>query len=425
MTEISKIWKNSLVKSTFVYVISTFINSGIAILLLPILTRYLDTEEYGILSMINATVSVLIPFTGMSASSALERKLADNQTYENKKYLFNCYVVVSAATMTVSLIVLKFSEFISGYSGIPYDLLWCVVILACFDVLINIALSVLQFNQHVKVYALYRNGETLFNLGLSIFLVVIAGLSLKGRVYAILISKSAASLVGICLTLKIIGIVPQIQKKYITDQVANYGIPMIPTALKGTILNYMDRLFITNMKSLSETGLYSVGNQFSLPVLFLAQAFNMAYVPWLYRKLAENKEEDKRKLVKFTYFYFLAIIIIALFWSVMIGFVLNYIVGGKYVESVSYIIWLSLGYAFTGMHMMVVNYIYFMKRIKIYNLVTITVIASNIILNYVLIHKNGSIGAAQATLSVNVISFILTWILAGKIYKMPWFDFRN
>ncbi len=75
--------------------------------------------------------------------------------------------------------------------------------------------------------------------------------------------------------------------------------------------------------------------------------------------------------------------------------------------------------------MMVVNYIYFMKRIKIYNLVTITVIASNIILNYILIHKNGSIGAAQATLSVNVISFILTWILAGKIYKMPWFDFRN
>ena len=87
---------------------------------------------------------------------------------------------------------------------------------------------------------------------------------------------------------------------------------MIPTVVKSTVLTYTDKIFITNMISVSETGIYAVGNQFSMPILILAQAFNLAYVPWLFRKLYGDKKSDKKKIVKLTYAYFVIILLIAL-----------------------------------------------------------------------------------------------------------------
>ena len=46
----------------------------------------------------------------------------------------------------------------------------------------------------------------------------------------------------------------------------------------------------------------------------------------------------------------------------------------------------------------------------------------NIVLNYVLIKKDGPAGAAEATFICNVVSFLLTWALVIKIYPMPWFE---
>ena len=70
--------------------------------------------------------------------------------------------------------------------------------------------------------------------------------------------------------------------------------------------------------------------------------------------------------------------------------------------------------------MMVVNYIYYAKKVKLYSLVTITVIFSNVFLNFVFLQISGPVGAAQATLLANVVSFVLTWLLAARVWKMPW-----
>ena len=39
---------------------------------------------------------------------------------------------------------------------------------------------------------------------------------------------------------------------------------------------------------------------------------------------------------------------------------------------------------------------------------------------YVLTKANGAIGAAQASLVSFFMTFLLTWYLANKVYKMPW-----
>ena len=181
---------------------------------------------------------------------------------------------------------------------------------------------------------------------------------------------------------------------------------MIPTQLKGTILTYSDRLFITNMVAISATGIYSIGSQFAQPIEVLCQSFNLAFVPWLYKKLNIGDNGTKKMIVKFTYLYGLFFIILAFLWSFVAQFLLRFWVGEKFVEGGVYITWLSLGFAFHAMQMMVVNYIYYAKRVSMYSIVTMIILSLNLLLDYFFIGKYGTIGAAHATMLVNFLSLI-------------------
>lgn len=417
---LKKLKGNHFLKAASIYTISSFLNSGITFLMLPLLTRHLTSEQYGILAMINATISILTPFVGMSISTAIERQLVEFNKIENSKYLFNS-LIVAAISSTITLIIVFISRnFICKITGIPPRYLWIVFVVSISDVIISVGLVVMQFNDKPVLFGIYKNAETIMNVAISIILVVISHMALDGRLYGIVISKLIFFILGFFIVKKFVGIKPEFRIDYIKDEVFNFGIPLIPAMLKTTILTYLDRIFITNMKSISETGLYSVGNQLSLPILFLAQAFNLAYLPWLYKKLKLGDMSENRRVVKLTYIYFFLIAGIAVIWGIFASFLTIFIVGNSYKGAESYIIWLSLGYAFTGMHMMVVAYIYYSKQLKLYNIVTITVILLNVIFNYILIKSKGAIGAAQATMIVNILSFILTWVLASKVHKMPW-----
>ena len=83
--------KGKFAQSAFLYTISSFINSETPFLLLPILTLYLSVEEYGIISMFNASASILVPFMGMSISSAVLRKFSERKQIQIKNiFLMHC-----------------------------------------------------------------------------------------------------------------------------------------------------------------------------------------------------------------------------------------------------------------------------------------------------------------------------------------------
>lgn len=420
---IRKLLKSDLAKTAGIYTFSKFLNSAIPFILLAVLTRYLTTEEYGQLSMFNATVSFLVPFVGMSIGAAIGRKLIEGNEAESKEYVFNCLLIVAAATAAVSLFMLIFSSQISRYTTVPVSLLPHVIITASSSCLLGAVLTFYQLKDRVKTFAFLQNSCTVLNVVLSLVFVVALRMKLPGRVYGITYSNLIFAIIAMILFCKYTkGNHNRINKAYIKDEIFNFALPLIPTDIKATVLTYMDRIFLTNMVNVATTGVYSLGNQISLPLLFFEQAFNLAFMPWLFKNLEQNNEAQKRKIVKMTYLYFVVVPLIAILWSLMAGPVIDIITDGGYEDAHIYVIWLSLGYAFTGMHMMVVNYISYAKKLNLYAVVTILVMILNIVLNYVLIKKDGPAGAAEATFICNVVSFLLTWALVIKIYPMPWFE---
>ncbi len=421
---IKRLLRTNLVKSASVYTLTKFVNSGIPFILLPILTRYLTEDEYGQLSMFNATVTFLVPFAGMSIGAGIQKKMIEKNEKESKEYIFNCMLILFVATSLVAVVMMVFSDQISKFTSIPKQLLPQVLITTTGICLINTTLCFYQIKEKPRAYALLQNLCTILNVALSILFVVGMKFKLRGRIYGISYSSLIFAIVSIVLLHRYIKDNDnKINKAHIKDEITNFALPLIPTEIKATVLTYMDRIFLTNMINVATTGVYALGNQFSLPLLFLEQAFNLAYVPWLYKNLKDNNIKQKQKIVKLTYSYFIVVPVIAVLWAIISKPIIDVISGKGYEGAHKYVIWLALGYAFSGMHMMVVNYLYYAKKLKVYAWVTVSVMVLNIFLNYTLISHFGPIGAAEATFICNVISFVFTWALTIRSYPMPWLFF--
>lgn len=412
-----------LAKSTLLYTVSSCINKIIPFILLTVITRYLSTEEYGIASMITVTGQMVGPFIMLGCSAAFIRKFIEGDDKSNGQYLFNGLFIMMVSAASISLALVVFRNQIQNITAIPTQYTLNLIIISIGNVFYDTGLAVLEAKEKPKVFMFLQIVISAVNALTTIILVV----TFKWGLYGYITGLSTVAILKLVVSIKImldeIGLVAIIDYNYIKDIIFVFGIPMIPTQLKGTILTYSDRLFITNLVALSSTGIYSVGSQFAQPIEILCQSFNLAFVPWLYKKLNENDNEIKRKIVVFTYAYSFLFLIGAFIWSVFCKLFLRYLVGDRFADGGIYVIWLSLGYAFHAMQMMVVNYIYYVKKVNLYSIVTIGILALNLLLDYFFINTYGTIGAAQATMIVNFLSFAFTWILASHVYRMPWFSF--
>jgi O-antigen/teichoic acid export membrane protein len=72
------------------------------------------------------------------------------------------------------------------------------------------------------------------------------------------------------------------------------------------------------------------------------------------------------------------------------------------------------------MYYMVANYIFYAGATHMLAWITFATAVANVAFNYVLIKMHGAVGAAQASALALFTSFVLTWMLSARVYRMPW-----
>lgn len=281
-----------------------------------------------------------------------------------------------------------------------------------------------QVQNKAIFFGFYQIFQSLLNISLSIWFVVGIGLNWQGRIEGQVVASIICGVIGICILWKNGFLQISYNKKYVKD-ILHLGFPLIPFGLGGFLLTISDRVFISNMVGLEETGLYTIGYQFGMIINIFQMSFNKAWLPWLFSKLKENLQTDKVKIVKVTYIYFVILTLMALILSLFAPWIMKMFLGPEFNNSSQFVFWIAIGFAFNGMQKMVVSYIQFEKKNYLLSTITFLTVGINLIANYFLIKINGAIGAAQATAISYLLIFILTWFMSARIVAMPWNLFRK
>jgi O-antigen/teichoic acid export membrane protein len=300
--------------------------------------------------------------------------------------------------------------------------LWVMLAIAVSQNIFQVQQNFLQVQYRAVEYGIYRISKTALELGLSILLIVYVNNTWVSRMEGQLIPALLFMLIALFLLYKNRLLNGKFDWKSMKANLA-YGLPLLPHVLSGVIMTFSDRIFITNMISASETGIYAVGYQVGMIMSLLQSSFNQAWVPWLFAKLKTNDEQIKLKIVKYTYLYFLLMIVCAALIILLAPLFFRVFIGDSFSGGLNFVFFIAIGFAVNGMYKMVVNYIFYIKKTYFIAVLTLVSASTSITLNFILIPEFGAIGAAYSTAIAFTVEFILAWILSASLYKMPWLYF--
>ncbi len=420
---LKRLKKSTLIKNTFIYTVVQLFNKSLPFLLLPILTRYLSVDDYGIIATYNTFIGIVSIFIGLGLSQAVGVNYFQLQKDELQHYVGNIFNIMLISTFLVTLIVLLFHELILQKIHIPILLLYVAIIVSLAQNITGINLVLWRSQERTKPFVLYELSQTFFNIMVTLILVVLMKYSWEGRIVATASASVIFGLLSIFIIFKRRDAILNYSKELITDAL-RFGIPLVPHHLSVWMRTGVDILLIASIVGLKDTGIYSVGYQLGAAIGIVIHAFNNAYSPYLFKKLRDITEGNKVKLVKFSYLFFLFIILFAIGLSKIFVFILPYFLDKSFQESSQYIIWIALSFAFNGMYMIVVNYIYYAKKTHLISIITVPTSVFHVVLSYSLIKLLGPIGAAYASLISSFLTFICIWYISNKVYYMPWLNWK-
>lgn len=415
LTHIKRIFKNS---SGFA--LGSILTNAVGFILLPIYTRYLTPDDYGILSIATAIGSILGILYLAGLNGAIGRFYYDYNDDESelKKYIGTIVLslILYSLCFTIFLSIfgnLIFQSMVGNLQFNPYILiiLWTTF----FSTIFPLSLIMYQVREKPLLYSFWSIIKFIVNTLLIIYFVVGLRQGALGSLIGSFITSMIFFVVGYILLKKDISLIIERQKLI---ESLKFGIPLIPHALAGWTLTLIDRIFLNNYQSIAIVGLYSLGYQFGMIMSLITTSINFAWTPF-FMSTAKEKGEDAKPIFKqLTTYYMMVIIFIGLVISMFAKDVIFLMTTPEYYKSYEIIPIIVGSHVLNGMYYMVVNQIFYTKKTKYLPIATFGSALINIALNYLWIPNYGMMGAAYATLFSFAFAFIFTWIISYKVYPI-------
>lgn len=422
---LKRISQSSLLRASGIYTLSSLINAAIPFILIPVLTRVFSTEDYGIVSMAAILINIVTPFIGVSAHGAIHRRYFEEGRFaEFPRYVGNSFILLLSSALLFFILFFIFGGVISEHTSVPKNWLYIILIISICQFVTLILLTIWQVMVKPLRFGILQITQTLINVGLSLFFIFELHYGWESRILGQLIAVSLAAIFSLGYLLRREYIVFIYNREDFRD-ILKFSLPLIPHTLGGLLITFTDRILITNMFSVEETGIFTVAFQIGSLLGIATASFNSAYIPWLYPKLNLDEMSIKKRIVKFTYLYFLFLIIVGVGLISFLPWFMSIFIGRSFQTATSYTYFIVLGYVFNGMYLMVTCFIFYAKKTNLLSFITIIVALLNIPLCYLFLKSTGVIGASISMCLIYFIQFIATWILSNKVYKMPWLNFKT
>lgn len=405
----------------------------IPFLILPIISRLLTVDEMGYYILFQAVYNFVLPLITLNSDSGIMLNHYHLDKERFKIYFASgifLFFLVFCSFCIVTPLLSSFFDKIFGFETFYLYLIYGI----CFCYFFNrINLNIWQKEKQPIKFGIFTIALTLTkNVLMLYFLFYHRELSWTGIIYSQAIAQFVFFLYSVIFFIKKGLVNLNINKTYMTE-VIKIGSPLTIHQLGAWSGNLASRLIINTMIGTAAAGQFGIGATFGIIMTLIQDSFNKAFTPFLFERLKEidneispdKIEKLKGKLVKLTFGYNGALLLFAIIISLIGYWGVDIIFGSKYSESKIFIFWVVFSSMFNGMYKMHIGYMFYKKKTSGIANITISTGVLNLLLCYTLIYFTDSpLGAAQALLVTQFISYLLSWKMSDRIYPMPWFKFK-
>ena len=404
---IKSIFKNKNFKITSFYLIGNIFDKGILFLTIPIFTRLMPQNDYGIVNTYLSVVSIITIIVGLSLGSSIRHAYMDYRA-DIKNYMTSIFQISSFSFLIIfiaSIIIVKIF-----YNEIDITLIvlglvhsYGLFIVSCMNILYMMKVD------YIKKTLLM----TLSNVFITVFSIILL-FQIEDNKYLsrIIPYVIVYSLVGFYFYLKYINIRNKKSIKNYYKYALTISVPLVFHGLSTTVLFSADRIMLTFYRSASETAVYSLIYSLSMITIVFKASLESLWIPWFNDKIIKNLIDEINSAVK----KYITLILSAMICLLLVSPEILHIMAPKEYWGGGDMIPLVISASFfMFLYSISVNLEYYYKSTKMIAINTISVAILNVILNMIFIPKYGAIAAASTTLVSYIISFVVHYLMARKL----------
>jgi len=406
-------------KHSVIYGLGGLVSRILAVLLLPLYTRYLTTSDYGQIETLIALITVLTIVLQFGISSAFFRFYFDADDDDGRRLVLRTsfWFTMSMATLGLVVVVAFATPISQWLFGDP----------AAANLVRASAVALWAQMNYQQLTALFRVEErsvafvlaSLVNILITVgaTLVLVVGLD-KGPLGVIVGNFTGTLVVYLALVgyrREQLGL--QVSRPLLR-QMNHFGLPLVPSALLLWVTNFSDRFFLVKLTDTSEVGLYSVGVRVASAMVLLLTAFRTAWPAFAYS--IRSDEEAKR-----TYAWVLTYLIVLSTWiatalTLLSPWLVAWLTTPDFASASRVVGPLAFAAVSFGGYIVLAIGIGRARRTQFNWVITGLAAVVNVTLNLTLIPSYGMMGAAIATVAAYTVMFAgMAW-WAQRIFPVPY-----
>ena len=408
--------------NSLAYVVVNILPFLASFLTLPIYTRYLSPEEYGLIMLVTALGGLVGTGISFQLSAALPRLYFDCDEI-GVKTLFST-VFYSVAIIGIAFLIalsllgdlmigIIFPNTDAGY--FPYFFIGLLsVYLGQLSAVVNRLLVVQE-----RASVILKRTLMVLPIGVSVGIVSVALLDMGvvGVLLATLVSGVVALVINTLVVRK------YFIKKWdfhVFAESWRYSWPIIPHALGGYLFMYSDVLVMEKMLPLALIGIYSISDKLSQILKLVVNSIAEALSPNFMRIACDSEQRAVESFVRVINSWFLIVLVAYLLLSLLSEEIIFLFTTEKYYLASAFVPVLASSYLFRGFYTFSVYPLFYKKDTKKIPLITLTAGIVNVALNIIFIPVFG----LWAVVGSTVVSFALTAIIAQYLSHKHHFSMK-
>lgn len=400
------------------YAVGPIGSSILGFITLPIITWFYSVEDVGRVSMLQVFTSFFILLFCLGLDQAYVREF---HSTKEKAQLFKTTLLPGLLLSILSLIVVLCydSTIIALWLYDIPDTYLSIITIICFIIaLISRFLSlIIRMQERALAFSM---SQLLPKILFLFFILFTVWLQFSRDTYNLL-TANALSIVFTFLIFSwntrtdLIATFKYKIEKGQLRQVLAFGLPLVIGGLASWGLNVMDRIFLRNMSTYTELGIYSVAMSIAGVAALFSGIFNTIWAPMVFKWVGEGNIDYKK--IDDISEYVLAAIYFLVVFSGLFSWIIPIFLPQSYVEIQFIITACLLGPLLYTLSETTAVGIAIARKTKLAMLASIFAVLINLVGNYILVPEYGTKGAAAAT----AIAFWSFFILRTEFSKLVWY----
>lgn len=408
-----------LTGESLVYGLGQVSGRAVQLLLVPILTRALARDVYGVADLVLAysQFAALVLVFGMDG--ALVRFFYQEPDREARRrmiatsLLFRVAASLAAAAL-LALIASALAPSLTGSAAYRKYLMIGAMTLP-FTLVSLFANDTLRVTFQPWKFITLNLAQTIATGTVSLWLVLGRHMGVAGVLYGKLAGDAVAALLGLALIRR--SVAPAFDVQVLRRMLA-FGAPLVPVSIAYGVVSSADRYFLQRTRGLAEVGTYAVAVKFFAIAMMGVSAFSLAFFPFAHARSADPGAP--RLYARVMSLYVVGASLAALLLGAFAPEAVALLVPPEYRSAARPALLLGFAAVAYGAYYVACLGIQLALRTSLLGWTAAAAAAVSVAANAVLAPRLGGQGVATATLLGNVTLAVATYMAAQSVHPLPY-----